>query len=446
MKLNNSFRKKFRILFPIISTFILTLFFQNCGQDTFQARLPNSIEQDSNDQLDLSGIQSTVTISKKIYYVATNGSDSNSGTNTKPWKTISYAVSKMVAGDTTYVRGGLYKEKLIRFNKSGTATAPIKLLNAPGESPVIDFGVNAINRLVHRFEIDATGPTTIPIGWITIEGFKIGYGYEGIKFISAHNITIRRNWIHNSIGQGILGTGKNILIDRNVIRNAGNSHLDHGMYLTGSNYVITNNLVYGSSSHGIQVAGYLWEGSVHYKPKKGTVPDRSYAGASNFLIANNTLAYNGSAAIVIWQAEAMNNRVVNNIFYENGVLSKSGTSGANGINFLNSGKGNKIDNNLFYASGAGGTRMITNGVEGVHYTQTRNITANPNFVSAGATLSGVPNFRLKAGSPAIDKGLSLSQVTLDHAGGKRPLGKAIDIGAYEFGSSVQFQNLVTLHQ
>lgn len=371
------------------------------------------------------------------YYVSTSGNNSNSGSESSPWKTIAYAVSKMVAGDTTYVKGGTYNEELILFSKSGTESAPIKLLNAPGESPTIDFGVTASNRLVHRIQIDAAGPETIPIGWITVEGFELRNAYDGIKINSAHDVIIRRNWIHHTIGQGILGMSKNILIDRNVFSYNGDTRLDHGMYLTGSNYVITNNLIYGSSGFGIQVAAYSWtRGSQYKKPLKGKLPDESYAGASNFLIANNTFAYNAAAGIVNWQPEAVNNKIINNIFYENGVLYPNGQQG---VRFYSSSgsRGNIVNNNLFYASGSGATQAIGGGYPDWvnQYTASGNIIqANPNFEGAGATISGVPNFKLRAGSPAIDKGQSLSQVTWDHAGGKRPFGAAFDIGAYEFGS------------
>jgi hypothetical protein len=102
------------------------------------------------------------------YYVATTGNDSNSGTQAAPWRTIKHAVDKMVAGCTTYVKRGIYNEGLIRFSRSGTASAPIRLLNAPGEFPIVDFGVTESNRVVHRFDMYAG--TTTPIGWITIEG------------------------------------------------------------------------------------------------------------------------------------------------------------------------------------------------------------------------------------------------------------------------------------
>jgi len=43
------------------------------------------------------------------YYVATNGSDSNSGTSvSSPFKTMQHAADLTNPGDTVYVRGGTY--------------------------------------------------------------------------------------------------------------------------------------------------------------------------------------------------------------------------------------------------------------------------------------------------------------------------------------------------
>ena len=52
---------------------------------------------------------------------------------------------------------------------------------------------------------------------------------------------------------------------------------------------------------------------------------------------------------------------------------------------------------------------------------------NPLFVDAQAA-----NFQLQPGSRAIDAGTSLSAVTTDFTGGRRPEGNAVDIGAYEY--------------
>ncbi len=51
-------------------------------------------------------------IDTSVYYVATNGSDSNPGTIDQPWKTIQKAADTLVAGATVYIRGGTYNEQV----------------------------------------------------------------------------------------------------------------------------------------------------------------------------------------------------------------------------------------------------------------------------------------------------------------------------------------------
>lgn len=67
----------------------------------------------------------TVRAAGTTYYVATTGNDSNNGTNlSTPFKTIQKAASVMTAGDTCYVRGGVYRETVTPAH-SGTTTNPI---------------------------------------------------------------------------------------------------------------------------------------------------------------------------------------------------------------------------------------------------------------------------------------------------------------------------------
>jgi len=59
------------------------------------------------------------------YYVATNGADANPGTNlAAPFLTIQQASAKMAAGDTCFIRAGVYHETLTPAN-SGASNAPI---------------------------------------------------------------------------------------------------------------------------------------------------------------------------------------------------------------------------------------------------------------------------------------------------------------------------------
>ncbi len=84
------------------------------------------------------------------YYVATNGSDSNKGTNiAQPFATLGKAAGLAVAGNLVYVRGGTYAvASKISFSKSGTATQPIQIRAYPGETPILNgssFGDDVIS-------------------------------------------------------------------------------------------------------------------------------------------------------------------------------------------------------------------------------------------------------------------------------------------------------------
>lgn len=388
------------------------------------------------------------------YYVATNGNDQGPGTKAMPWRTVARAVGAMFPGDTTYVRGGLYNEGLITFSRSGTASAPIRLLNAPNESPVIDFGVNPNTRTpVHRFQFASAGGYNKPIGWIVLEGFEIRNGYDGIKYYNLHDAVIRKNNIHHNSVQGIKGNGSlRVLIDQNTIHANGNfvgcaggdltsigttvCNQTHGIYIDGKDVTITNNLIYNNLCLAI-----VQNGSSGYSSTGHAGPE--FAGAQNWLIANNTLAYQYYCpAISVWGPQTSNTRIINNIFHENGTSRTNAST--NGISLYSStpASGLVIKNNLSYATGSGGTTFIGDGynsyTEGVHYTQSGNIinTLAPKFLNAPALLPAVPNFRLSPQSPAINKGLNVAEVKTDIEGKVRPQG-AYDIGAYEFAISKQ---------
>jgi len=377
----------------------------------------------------------TVAVHSATYYVSTSGSNSNSGTSSKPWRTVAYATSKMVAGDTTYVRGGTYSEGLIQFGRSGTSSAPIKLLNAPGEFPIVNFIDKTSTRQIRIQNHDGSQKA---IAWITIEGFEIRNGYVGIKVVNGQNLTFRRNWIHHHLTHGIFGNATKSLIDRNRINHNGdfsrcastpsicNQH--HGMYMNGTAITLTNNLFYDNLGVGVQL-----NGTVSYN--SSTYPGSDFALSHNWVIANNTIAYQGhGAGIVVWGANCDSARIENNILYENYV--KGASYHTNGIAFTGatSSTGIVIRNNLAFASGSGGTKFLGSGGS---YTQSGNIvnTLNPKFVNAPATLPSSPNFALASGSPAVDKGLSLSAAKISYPGTTRPQLSAYDIGAYEYYGS-----------
>jgi hypothetical protein len=337
------------------------------------------------------------------YYVATTGSDSNDGlSESTPKLTVRHCVSIMVAGDTCYVRGGTYTETdTIRFGTTGTQANPIKLLAYPNESPVITWATQTSN---DRILILNTAGDEVAMGWITISGFEIHHGYNGIKFHSVHNSTISHNWLHDHAQSAILGIGgHHDVITRNILNHNGpiatdpTSTLSHGIYLHGSDMTISNNLIYDNLGYGIQQNGSsssVFNSAIH--------PSADFALAQRWIVVNNTIAYNINwAGIVVWGNDCDSSRYENNIIYENATTLSTGSlqgidcvgcSGSTGIG---------IKNNHFYASGSGGQVGIdtTFNADLVSSGNVTNVSA-PAFVNGGSnSLPASPDFRLTASSP-----------------------------------------------
>jgi uncharacterized protein DUF1565 len=76
----------------------------------------------------------------KLFVDPGRGDDGGAGTAQAPWKTLTHALRRLKPGDTLYLRGGTYHER-ISFSRSGTAEAPITIASHPGELAVIDGGL-----------------------------------------------------------------------------------------------------------------------------------------------------------------------------------------------------------------------------------------------------------------------------------------------------------------
>src|SRR5690606_6448918 len=73
----------------------------------------------------------------KRFVDAARGDDSAAGTEQAPWKTLNHALRQLQPGDTLYLRGGIYYEK-VSLTRSGTEDAPITIGSYPGELAIID--------------------------------------------------------------------------------------------------------------------------------------------------------------------------------------------------------------------------------------------------------------------------------------------------------------------
>jgi hypothetical protein len=73
------------------------------------------------------------------YFVATNGLDTNPGTITQPFKTISKGLTTIGANGLLYIRGGIYTNaSKLSLTQSGNPNNRIRIWGYPGERPIVD--------------------------------------------------------------------------------------------------------------------------------------------------------------------------------------------------------------------------------------------------------------------------------------------------------------------
>lgn len=77
---------------------------------------------------------------RAFFVDAQTGQDSAAGSETEPWRTINHAASRLAAGDTLYLRSGVYYES-VDLLRSGIEGRPITIRSYPGELATIDGGL-----------------------------------------------------------------------------------------------------------------------------------------------------------------------------------------------------------------------------------------------------------------------------------------------------------------
>ena len=162
------------------------------------------------------------------YYVGPNGSDSNPGTQSRPWKTIQKAANVMVGGDTVIVQAGSYAER-VKVTRSGSAGLPITF-QASGEVTMRGFTVIANYISIEGFEITNTPDNDTDGRGIYVEG----------SYCDLEN-----NYIHYATRGGIL------------------LYVEPGNNAQTRNCTVKNNRLYRNSQNGIEVMGqdHLIEGN-----------------------------------------------------------------------------------------------------------------------------------------------------------------------------------------
>lgn len=363
------------------------------------------------------------------YYVAKTGRDSNAGTVASPFLTLSKGLAALRSGDTLYIRAGTYAEGIRNNVASGSSWgSPTTVAAYAGERVVL--APTSGSRVV-----EFSDRHHIVIDGLILDGK--GVGYNVVKIVpTAHHIKIRNSELMNSKSQGILVTSladSNEFINLKVHDN-GSDDLDHGFYINSSNNLVERCEVYRNAGAGVQIyTGYAGRSANNNIIRYNRIHDNARVGergagvnmtAGTGNIAHHNLIWNnGSGIQANWGA--INVKIYSNTVYKNLRYAIYLGKGA-GDNQGGPAYGATVRNNILFQNGSG----LTSDMSGTVISN--NLTADPLFVGASAA-----DFKLRAGSPAIDKGYNLAGegLTADFAGSPRPQGAAYDIGAFEYAGA-----------
>ncbi|MCR6109948.1 right-handed parallel beta-helix repeat-containing protein [Bacillus sp. A301a_S52] len=117
----------------------------------------------------------------RTFYVATNGNNNNSGSQSSPFATLDQAISVSKPGDVIVMRDGTYShDTRITANNSGTSSKPITIVNYPDETPILDF--SAQEELAGRDGLRINGDY-----WHIIGIHLTQAGGNGFRIHGSHN-------------------------------------------------------------------------------------------------------------------------------------------------------------------------------------------------------------------------------------------------------------------
>ncbi len=439
----------------------------------------------------LSTIANPSRVQATDYYVDQGNSaasDSNSGSVSQPWKTITKANQTVAAGDTVYVKAGTYTSYIAPGN-SGTASSPITYRNYGGDTVTISNTTNGILisgksyivvqginfYLLDKFLTIQNGASHNTIAFCNFDQGRT-MGWAGSQIVGSSQY----NWIHDcrfsrygtlttSNAGTVLDIGdENSQTDNtryNLIENntmfAGGHHV---IGIMGKYNVIRNNYFHneiwtnGYGDRIIYVNGYavnsgynLIEGNrIGYAGPYTTDYNSSgiLIASTHNIVRRNLIYHNDGSGIAMdatanYISDVVSNEIYNNAFFGNGwdaaqipdaMTSAIGMALYGGSWVI---KNNSIKNNVFYNHyQTFGTYRVSLSDQAIAGNWDGNAQGDPKFVNASKTPgnpadSSLPDLHVQAGSPCVDGGTHLTTIT--SASGSGVSFKVTDAGYFMDG-------------
>src|SRR6266508_2063678 len=364
--------------------------------------------------------------SGRVYHVSPTGSDSNPGSEARPFRTIQKAANSVKPGDTVLVDDGAYT-----YSGPNDCHGKVVVCVSRGGAPdnwVVFRSKNKWGAKIDGGEGKAGAGFVVQGGasYVRIQGFEmtglanVNGSAGGIDlFDGGRYFQVIGNHIHN-IGR--------------VCTNTYNGQ--NGLFIEADNVLVEANLIHdvgrlAPSQQGCRPSNEYWKNHDH-----GVYHDGGDHVTIRNNILNNTIAFgnkhNGKfGAIVMWAPsnggmKVSDSTIANNIFYEvnTAAIWMGGASRGEPMRFANV----RISNNVI---SNGVLLSAEENVDASGLILADNLEkADPKFADPAAF-----DFHLRSDSPAINAGLALSGVANDYDGRVRPRGGHVDIGAYEHTDS-----------
>jgi hypothetical protein len=388
------------------------------------------------------------------YWVKNGGDDGLDGLSVATaWETLGHAAEQVGPGDTVHVLDGGYQG--FYLETSGTPGNPITFkaegsaVEITGDNPVTPDGIN-LEGASH----------------VVIDGFVVnGRTRTGIRAVLAAFVTVRNCRLGFNGRWGILtGFVDDFLAEGNE---AHHSQIEHGIYVSNScdRPIVRNNHVHDNHANGLHFNGdaslggdglienALVEGNVIHGNGVGGGSGINMDGGVNGVIRNNLLYDNHASGISLYRidaaAGASGNLVVNNTIV-------NAADGRWCINIRDASTGNVVRNNILYNLHSFRGVIVIDDDSLPGFVSDYNSLMDRMSPDGDATILDLTewqalgydlhsfvatppdhflipgsDFRLLPSSPAVDAGTAAGAPATDLDGNPRPVGAAIDAGAYE---------------
>jgi parallel beta-helix repeat protein len=319
--------------------------------------------------------------SSRAVYVSTTGNDRNAGTIGAPWRTLSFAVAQLHAGDTLYIRGGIYSGVANRFDsqtgtvRGGTSWSnPITIAGYQSEVVTIqpsDAGLQGLR-------LTGSAQQYLIFQDFVLDMINLSSGTEAVYLSGGanHNRFLRLE-VKNNVSNGIVFSDNNGNSPFNEVLNCklhdngrgSVSNSGYGMYWFTSDNLIEGNEIYNNNGYGLHLftdanasrniirMNNIHDNQIHGAGGPGGTSSYGIVvgnGDSN-QVSNNTIVNNQGGILVSFGAT--NTTVYSNTIYNNtpleGILIQMATNTVvrdntvygNGTQIVNQGVGTVLSNN-----------------------------------------------------------------------------------------------------